>query len=625
MNLILKFFSIFLIQNLAFAQNFDPSTKDGFYNIFYDNLQAISCTRSLNSNGVAGCQVFYDTTGILYLVEDQNGLTGFINNGPNGKFAVVMPYYLLNNENLRALESSNKLGGVIVVINNSTSGFAPRPNQFSPDVTCPNCEYGLYRNDSISERYNWNPNGLGINKESYDFPIFAIYSSNISGFSVYSTPSIDMNHNDGKPIVIVSSKMDSKSFFADLTLGVDNGISGTIALLAVADALSRSPITLSSFPKHILYTIFNGEEWGFAGSQRFVKDISSPFECQKNESKSTQSCPFVGGCTFPCQKDLNFTQINFDKIDSIFEFSQVGHHNTTGFYYTHVDGQSNLDATSKLINQLITLSKNLNNGSPFIQQAGSGDNRKLPPSSSMAFLEKNRNIPAIILADYQSNFSNYYNSEFDDVNNDFVSISNSICTISNATAQAVWLHAQGLLLDDTKLSSVPISVNCSMIDELLDCLTFNYSCPLTNRLFNSKKNVSFFRVFNYDEKFISAFTSRFMANITAIQKYGKCESVDDCQQDDYCINNECVKSFTRYHHSYGTGLEFNEKGQIIVVDPSKPTWVESVWDDPSLRLFIVSSTNLQIFELIFGITITIISIVGVLYGKKYLIKTLKID
>ncbi|CAJ0837622.1 9038_t:CDS:10 [Entrophospora sp. SA101] len=220
--------------------------------------------------------------------------------------------------------------------------------------------------------------------------------------------------------------------------------------------------------------------------------------------------------------------------------------------------------------------------------------------------------------------------EFDDVNNDFVSISNSICTISNATAQAVWLHAQGLLLDDTKLSSVPISVNCSMIDELLDCLTFNYSCPLTNRLFNSKKNVSFFishysGVFNYGEKFISAFTSRFMANITAIQKYGKCESVDDCQQDDYCINNECVKSFTRYHHSYGTGLEFNEKGQIIVLDPSKPTWVESVWDDPSLRLFIVSSTNLQIFELIFGITITIISIVGVLYGKKYLIKTLKID
>lgn len=61
----------------------------------------------------------------------------------------------------------------------------------------------------------------------------------IGGHSVYSTPSIDMNENDGKPIIIVSAAMDSKSLFQDITFGLNNGISGSIALIAIADALSR--------------------------------------------------------------------------------------------------------------------------------------------------------------------------------------------------------------------------------------------------------------------------------------------------------------------------------------------------------------------------------------------------
>jgi nicastrin len=48
-----------------------------------------------------------------------------------------------------------------------------------------------------------------------------------------------MNENDGKPIIVVSAAMDSKSLFHDITLGVNNGISGSIALLAIADALRK--------------------------------------------------------------------------------------------------------------------------------------------------------------------------------------------------------------------------------------------------------------------------------------------------------------------------------------------------------------------------------------------------
>ena len=45
-------------------------------------------------------------------------------------------------------------------------------------------------------------------------------------------------------------------------------------------------------------------------------------------------------------------------------------------------------------------------GIGFVRNASEdGVFRKLPPSSSMAFLEKNRNIPAVVISDFQSNLN----------------------------------------------------------------------------------------------------------------------------------------------------------------------------------------------------------------------------
>ena len=61
----------------------------------------------------------------------------------------------------------------------------------------------------------------------------------VGGSSVYSSASPNLTGNDGKPIIVVSATMDSRSVFHDLTLGVENDISGMVAMFAVADALSK--------------------------------------------------------------------------------------------------------------------------------------------------------------------------------------------------------------------------------------------------------------------------------------------------------------------------------------------------------------------------------------------------
>lgn len=61
----------------------------------------------------------------------------------------------------------------------------------------------------------------------------------VGGMSVYSTPSLDVSADDKKPIVVVSTSMDSRSLFHDLTVGASSDVSGMVAVLAIADALSR--------------------------------------------------------------------------------------------------------------------------------------------------------------------------------------------------------------------------------------------------------------------------------------------------------------------------------------------------------------------------------------------------
>ncbi|CAG8445999.1 4270_t:CDS:10 [Acaulospora colombiana] len=383
-----------------------------------------------------------------------------------------------------------------------------------------------------------------------------------------------MTKNDGKSIIVVAAAMDSRALFHDLILGVDNGISGTIAVLAVADALSRSPVPVSSFPKHILYTLFTGEAWGFAGSQRFVKDISTPFVCKSNQTQATVNCPFTGVCSSPCIHDKDFEQINFERIDSIFEFSQVGI-NATGFY-AHVDDPNNSN-NKVLITQLERLSAMKNNHSSFVKSAYDGvTGRKLPPSSSMAFLEKNRSLAAVVLGDFQTSLRNYYNSEYDDGSNDITSVGASICSIANVTAQAVWLQAQGI----NNATVTPISVNCDLVEQLLYCLVYNYSCTIVESLYNAKDTgrISHYAgVFQYNmPSDISFFAFNYLSNLTAssTSSNANCVSNKDCDSAESCVAKKCTKAFTRYHSSYGAGFDYDQAGNLLITDPTRATWAE---------------------------------------------------
>lgn len=144
-----------------------------------------------------------------------------------------------------------------------------------------------------------------------------------------------------------------------------------------------------------MYTLFTAESWGFAGSQRFVKDVVSDFQCT-NATRAV-ACPYTdASCTFPCVRNLDFKRIQFDRIETIYEFQSVSgiDSNYTNEYYIHVD---NVELNQPLISSL-------QNYSNLKAAYSDGLQRKLPPSSAMSFLQQNRNIRAAVITDYQSQF-----------------------------------------------------------------------------------------------------------------------------------------------------------------------------------------------------------------------------
>ncbi|RUS15404.1 hypothetical protein BC938DRAFT_476954 [Jimgerdemannia flammicorona] len=263
--------------------------------------------------------------------------------------------------------------------------------------------------------------------------VIAGWCSPVGGLSVYSTPSASLAHGDGKPVIIVSAAMDSRSFFHDLTLGIENDVSGMIALIAVADALSKvgwmrfpyeghniskspfyistnliiirlytqqSPVALTTFPKHIIYTLFTAEAWGHAGSQRFVSDVYQNPTCANTTGNY---CPYTApACSYPCLRDLDFTRINFDAIESVWELNSVAQSSAPSSpqpsFFAHFD-----DTTLPGNNRLLQLLVNVSGGQQYAIQAAAADgvDRKLPPSTVQAFLQKKRSIPAVVISDFQ--------------------------------------------------------------------------------------------------------------------------------------------------------------------------------------------------------------------------------
>jgi len=520
----------------------------------------------------------------------------------------------------------------------------------------------------------------------------------IGGNSVWSTFSNTIDSNDGKKIIIITSQLDGNSLFHDYTSGVNSQIGGTVANLAIADALSKSSISPEQFQDHIVFTFFSGESYGYSGSQRFVQDISS-FECKKEKLENPINCPKSAACHEPCMFVNDFKNITLNNIKGIIELNQLTCSGCSKLdYFMHIDDENDLE-TLKITNLITKVfnsykkselstdnnnnekDSNINNDNKIkrqvtslynIKPAWENKNYGLPPSSSQSFLKK-RKIPAVIISDFQNEFTNpYYHSMFDVAINT-TSYDETICKTADIIAKTIWLYAQDKYTD-SDIDSVQeiVNVDCQYVNDLMHCFSNDLTCDLATKLLNSNmKNSNYNKNIKEYSHYTGVFNSysfngainqnynfdTWLANFAILKSTGynttiSCEHIDNCTttleypnfssldneikekisktpyslRNYQCINGYCIKGRVYSHPAYGVGLDFNtEEGIFVVKDKTQPSWTESRWDENTLTIFISTSKTSQYIELIIGIILIILTVIGYYIINNYTKKSLKIS
>ncbi|WJX36963.1 hypothetical protein P8452_24789 [Trifolium repens] len=670
MALIIFFFFLFFASHLLSSISGQSSSMESvpdLQNTMYTDVDGLPCVRLLNLSGTIGCSNPGRDKVVAPIVRFEN----VDDISELSTILVSLDEFPTLFTRLSADPSfARKVGGVLV---ESVTDSQKKLNGFSPDQKFPQAEFAPYHNIS----YEWNPIGSGIMWKSYSFPVFLLtesgtktlkefvlksedkkkaYTYNVAefdlvmqtmksgthdsesclkegtclplgGYSVWSSlPPINISsRKPPKPIILTVASMDSSSFFRDISLGADSPISGLIALLAAADALSRLD-GLGDLSKQLVFVVFTGEAWGYLGSRRFLVELDEHSDA-------------VHG-------------LNHSLIEKVLEIGSVGKGLSQGQgaknFFAHAEGDSS--ATDQIMVALKHAQESLLSEDIRIASA-SASNPGIPPSSLMTFLNKNSGISGVVLEDFDSSFVNkFYHSHLDDLSN-----VNSSAVVAAASLVARTLYILASETNDVQNSTLAaINVNVTLVEKLMDCLLDcdpGLSCDLVKQYISPASTCAS----NYvgvilDEPSstpysgyindVPRFIWNFLADITSIPKENNSSS---CQQgcsgkNEVCIKAEtdgkgvCTLSTTRYVPAYSTRLKFesgvwnilplNSSDKMGLVDP---VWTESNWNTIGIRVYTVQIAAYDRVVLLGGITLTILAYLAIAVTRTFVAKATKRD
>jgi nicastrin len=204
--------------------------------------------------------------------------------------------------------------------------------------------------------------------------------------------------------MIVTTAIDSTAFFHDLAYGSNDAVASISTILLAMDAVGRyqGVANLDSQP---VFFLANAEEWGYAGSRRFVRDISDGISCEANvsASDSPSGMPF---CTAPIYPSLLFEKIGASGISNILAIDQVGKLQN-GQLFLHALAES-----PDTFETIIDASSGVNG----VTVTASSLTSHIPPTPMSSFFHTFNDLKArgVVLSGYDSQFDDpLFHSRFD--------------------------------------------------------------------------------------------------------------------------------------------------------------------------------------------------------------------
>lgn len=631
----------------------DPAS---IYDQIYTKLtQSKPCTRVLNSTGVIGCNTPRDgIEGTLRYFANQQILDAYLKTeAPDSPIAALLPVSLFSRETIEKLNIHSQLAGVMLL---STS-LKNYPLFFSHDLQSPQQSMSIHPETS----YPWNPYGTGLAYDSFPFALIllsAVESSlmlrhaneneasvlngnfpdrhiefkykmyaevnsieclqnnlclPLGGYSVWA--SLGSEHVNGSlPAVVVTAAMDGFSLFHDAATAAEASMSGVVALLAAADALSRRGISATTLDREVILAFFHGEKWGYVGSRNWLSEIQS-FNCDVYSDSGN-------ACDEPHRESLEFTKLNISQFYRVLDLSQLAllegrplsvyMHNERPASEETIEFQADIRAIASRMDMYADLANASTPG--------------LPPSSAQSFYKVRPDMPIITLADHGGSFKNkFYGSEFDDSENtkghptDPRAPDMPLCKAATLVARIIY---QSAVFDASNETIDSIVADCELVAALWICLTKDFSCDLANALMPGiSRPGSGEQVSHYSSVYQILEYSKITGTALFIKQALAAMPLNFTTQPSWTQQYR-----SHFHDAVDPALKFDfDQNQWVILNASEsPLWAESNWgNDIGSRVYRAEDPSIELFMLIAGLCCVLVSFLLVYFSKRMCSKRFK--
>ncbi|XP_060679148.1 nicastrin-like, partial [Hemiscyllium ocellatum] len=406
--------------------------------------------------------------------------------------------------------------------------------------------------------------------------------------------------------------LDARSFFWGVAPGADSTVSGFIALLSAAEALSHLP-DIGTLRKNIMFLFFQGETFDYIGSSKMVYDM----------------------------KNGNFP-IRLGNIDAFLEMNQVGQ----GYsIWAHTDpvSRQNSSIEEGVQSLLKSLSAATSGTNVTVQEPDRS--QPLPPSSFHRFLRE-QSIPGVVLTDHQAAFTNrYYQSAYDTARNigleypenitaeqalNYVTdTARALADVGTLMARALYLEAGGGgQLED--IAADPVTVSRMLYSFLIQ--PNNSWCRallsvMEKRTLDEDPMMFYITAgsqLNLPTRFVQHILANLSGQATNLTEE-ECRNVDKRPQQDRDLYDflwiqgwprenatepeaYCLRSPVWLVRAISPAFELKDWASA-----EYSTWTESRWKGINARIFLVASKKLEIITLLTGIGVLLLSLVLVYF------------
>ena len=191
-------------------------------------------------------------------------------------------------------------------------------------------------------------------------------------------------------------------------MGSDSPTTGIVVLIAVAKMLANvdQKIPFKSGISNIMFAFLNGESFDYIGSSNMVYNMMNSTFPPLIDTKTTDINDDESSNTTNENNDkLTWPKIKLQSLKFVLELDQL--HAKNSLLHTHVDKEFN---RNDLLNNFINVARN---HEVSIKNATDKE-RGLPPASLQTILKERRDVPGILLSNFDQNYSNkYYHGPYD--------------------------------------------------------------------------------------------------------------------------------------------------------------------------------------------------------------------